>query len=245
MIGTESMLLGDATPAVDVGAPGHVRNDIGRLNEAWVVSMADLSGADVLATFRGHTSRRLDLLRDMDGAAWEAEGFTPAGNDSYGRFMRIRVFDCWLHEQDIRDSVGRPGGDVGTAVELALDEAAAVMGYVVAKRAAAPPGSRVAFDLTGPTARRIFVEVGTGGATARRRRRRAVGAADRRAVDADRRVRPAGGRPCRPVDGPRADRRRRRPRPGRADHRQPRLHDLNAAGEGAGAPAVPDRVLGY
>ena len=161
MIGTESMLLGDATPAVDVGAPGHVRNDIGRLNEAWVVSMADLSGADVLATFRGHTSRRLDLLRDMDGAAWEAEGFTPAGNDSYGRFMRIRVFDCWLHEQDIRDSVGRPGGDVGTAVELALDEAAAVMGYVVAKRAAAPPGSRVAFDLTGPTARRIFVEVGT------------------------------------------------------------------------------------
>lgn len=161
MIGTESMLLGDATPAVDVGAPGHVRNDIGRLNEAWVVSMADLSGADVLATFRGHTSRRLELLRDMDGAAWEAEGFTPAGNDSYGRFMRIRVFDCWLHEQDIRDSVGRPGGDVGTAVELALDEAAAVLGYVVAKRAAAPPGSRVAFDLTGPTARRIFVEVGT------------------------------------------------------------------------------------
>ena len=161
IIGTESMLLGDTTPTVDLGAPDHVRNDIGRLNEAWVVSMADLSGPDVLATFRGHTSRRLDLLRDMDTAAWEAEGFTPAGNDSYGRFMRIRVFDCWLHEQDIRDSVGCPGGDVGTAVELALDEAAAVMGYVVAKRAAAPPGSRVAFDLTGPTARRIFVEVGT------------------------------------------------------------------------------------
>jgi hypothetical protein len=37
-----------------------------------------------------------------------------------------------------------------------------VMGFVVGKQAAAPPGSRVAFDLTGPTARRIFVEVGAG-----------------------------------------------------------------------------------
>ncbi len=162
MIGTESMLLGDATPNVEVGAAPHVRNDIGRVNEVWVVSMADVPPADVLATFRGHTDRRLDALRDMEAGAWNAEGFTPAGNDTYGRFMRIRVFDCWLHEQDIRDAVSRPGGEVGTSVELALDEAASVMGFVVGKRAAAPPGSRVAFDLTGPTARRIFVEVGTG-----------------------------------------------------------------------------------
>jgi len=162
MIGTESMLLGDATPNVEVGAAPHVRNDIGRVNEVWVVSMADVPPADALATFRSHTARRLDALRDMEAGAWNAEGFTPAGNDTYGRFMRIRVFDCWLHEQDIRDAVSRPGGEVGTSVELALDEAASVMGFVVGKRAAAPPGSRVAFDLTGPTARRIFVEVGTG-----------------------------------------------------------------------------------
>ena len=24
----------------------------------------------------------------------------------YGRFMRVRVFDCWMHEQDIRDALG-------------------------------------------------------------------------------------------------------------------------------------------
>ncbi len=225
MIGTESMLLGDATPSVDAGAAPHVRNDIGRVNEVWVVSMADLPPADVLATFRGHTARRLESLRAMDAAAWDAEGFTPAGNDTYGRFMRIRVFDCWLHEQDIRDGVGRPGGEVGTSVELALDEAASVMGFVVGKRAAAPPGSRVAFDLTGPTARRIFVEVGNE-ERPRHRGRRAVGAANRCAVDADRRLRATGRRPHRSVDGPRPDRPRRRPRVGRATDRQPRLHDL-------------------
>ena len=31
---------------------------------------------------------------------------TPAGPDSYGRFMRVRIFDCWMHEHDIRDAIG-------------------------------------------------------------------------------------------------------------------------------------------
>ena len=52
VIGTESMLLGDPAPEVEVTAADHVRNDIGRFNEAWVVSMADLAPAEVLAAFR-------------------------------------------------------------------------------------------------------------------------------------------------------------------------------------------------
>src|SRR5262249_22121517 len=36
MIGTERLLLGDAPPAVDIGDSSHVRNDIGRVNEAWI-----------------------------------------------------------------------------------------------------------------------------------------------------------------------------------------------------------------
>ena len=67
--------------------------------------------------------------------------------------MRIRAFDCWLHEQDIRDAVGRPGGEEGPAAEAALDEIAAALGYVVGKKAGAPQGSRVRFELTGPAAR--------------------------------------------------------------------------------------------
>ena len=40
----------------------------------------------------------------MSQEEWDAESFTPAGKSTYGRFMQIRVFDCWLHEQDIRDA---------------------------------------------------------------------------------------------------------------------------------------------
>ncbi len=162
VVGTESVLLGDSTPDVDVTAADHVRNDIGRFNEAWVVSMAGMEPAEVLAAFRDRVARRREALQATDDAAWSAEGFTPAGPDTYGRFMRIRVFDTWLHEQDVRDAVGRPGGEGGPAAELALDEMAAAMGFVVGKKAAAPPGSRVAIELTGPAARSVLVEVPAG-----------------------------------------------------------------------------------
>jgi uncharacterized protein (TIGR03083 family) len=98
----------------------------------------------------------------MSDEDWNAQSFTPAGPDSYGRFMRIRVFDCWMHEQDIRVALQRPSSDdelAGPASQLSLDEVSATMGFVVGKLAKAPDGSRIHFDLTGPLARSIRVSV--------------------------------------------------------------------------------------
>ena len=105
--------------------------------------------ADVLARFRDDVAQRKEALAAISDEEWDKVGFTPAGQDTYGRFMRIRVFDQWLHELDIRDAVGEPGGDAGPAAELALDEMAVAMGFVVGKKAGAPQGSRVRLDLTG------------------------------------------------------------------------------------------------
>jgi hypothetical protein len=44
-------------------------------------------------------------------------------------------------------------------VALALDEMQAAMGFVVGKKAGAPAGSRVTFDITGPGGRQIHVAV--------------------------------------------------------------------------------------
>ena len=160
IIGTEGMLLGESPDVeIDRAEHPHVRNDIGAFNEQWVQSMRSESPAAVLARFRDFTSRRMAALTAMDDDAWNAEGFTPAGRDTYGRFMRIRTFDCWLHEQDIRDALDRPGGEGGASAALALEEMTAAMGFVVGKRAGAPTGSGVRFELTGGSARRIDVEV--------------------------------------------------------------------------------------
>jgi uncharacterized protein (TIGR03083 family) len=93
---------------------------------------------------------------------WNAPTPTPVGLESFGRFMRVRLFDCWMHEQDIRDGVELPSSDAelrSPAARLSLDEIAATMGFVVGKLGKAPDGSRVAIELTGPLARTIRVAV--------------------------------------------------------------------------------------
>ena len=164
IIGTESFLEGVAPPQpdIDVKALDHVRNDIGAMNECWVRHLSAEPGPSVLERYRAVTDDRREVLPAMSDDDWNATTPTPAGMDSYGRFMRIRVFDCWMHEQDIRMALQRPSSDdelAGPASQLSLDEIAATMGFVVGKLAKAPDGSRIQFDLTGPLARSIRVSV--------------------------------------------------------------------------------------
>jgi uncharacterized protein (TIGR03083 family) len=162
LIGTESMLQGVATPDadIDVSTLKHVRNDIGVMNERWVRKLRGISATDVLDRFRATTVKRREALSGIGDADWNQITATPAGPDTYGRFMRVRDFDCWMHLHDIRDAIARPAVDLaGVAAGLALDEMGASMGFVVGKLGGAPEGSRVAIELTGPLQRSIYVTV--------------------------------------------------------------------------------------
>ena len=117
---------------------------------------------ELLDKFRTTTAERRDALTAMGDAQWNELTATPAGPDSYGRFMRVRIFDCWMHEHDIRDALRQPEVDAvfdGADARLALDEIAASMGFVVGKLGKAPDGSRVRLELTGPLQRTINVAV--------------------------------------------------------------------------------------
>ena len=163
IVGTEAMLAGEPGPSVEIDRDtnAHVRNDIGVFNEQWVESLRAVPPEELLARFRELTGARLATLEAMSDDEWNAESFTPAGKDSFGRFMQIRVFDCWLHEQDIRDAVGRPGHESGLAVDVVLDEMATALGFVVGKKAGATTGQSVTFSLTdgGAVVRELHVEV--------------------------------------------------------------------------------------
>jgi uncharacterized protein (TIGR03083 family) len=161
LIGTESMLAGHPTPpgAADAEASAHVRNDVGRFNELWVAALRGRDTADVLAEFRRVTGERLEALRGRPEDQWDAPSWTPVGQDTYRRFMQIRVFDCWVHEQDVRRAVGRPGHLDGPAAEQAIDEIERALGYIVGKKAGVPNGSRLTIELSGPVRRFIHVAV--------------------------------------------------------------------------------------
>ena len=151
LVGTELMLSGEPTPdsGQDVRSYPHVRNDIGARNEHYVQHFRAQSHAALLARFREVTAARLASLRAMPDEEFHAPAQTPAGEATYARFMRIRVFDCWVHEQDIRDAVGLPGGEDGVCAELSVDEITTALGFVVGKRGGAPDGSAITFELTG------------------------------------------------------------------------------------------------
>ncbi len=161
LVGTERMLAGDSAPEtdVDVKALPHVRNDIAAFNEQWVQALRDEPPAAMLARFREVTARRARQLEEMPQSGFDAPSWTPAGNATYARFMQIRVYDCWMHEQDIRAALGTPGNEDGPAAEGALREAAGALGYIVGKRAAAPDGAVVRIDLGEPLERRLTVLV--------------------------------------------------------------------------------------
>jgi uncharacterized protein (TIGR03083 family) len=159
LIGTESTLLGRSAPDVDPGRPEHVRNDIGGFNEVWVAALSGVPRAEVLARFAEVTDARRQALVAMDEDRFSEPSWTPVGQADYRRFMQIRVFDCWVHEQDVRAAVDRPGHDTGPVVEQAVDEIARALGYIVGKKAGAPDGSSVTFALTGPLARDLHVVV--------------------------------------------------------------------------------------
>jgi uncharacterized protein (TIGR03083 family) len=150
MIGTERMLLGEQPDAAPVDDAPHVRNDIGKANEQWIASYRTRSGKEVLAEFRAVTQRRLDVLRGMSNDDWSREGFTPEGPGPYRQFMAIRVFDCWYHDQDIREALDEPGYLDGPVADLSLGRIPPRgLPYVVGKKAGAPSGSTVVFEVAG------------------------------------------------------------------------------------------------
>jgi len=150
MIGTERMLLGEQPDAPPVDDAAHVKNDIGKANEQWIAGYRARPGKEVLEAFRTITQRRLDQLRALSEDEWNKEGFTPEGPGPYRQFMAIRVFDCWYHDQDIREAIDRPGYLEGPVADLSLGRIPPKgLPYVVGKKAGAPPDSTVVFDVAG------------------------------------------------------------------------------------------------
>jgi uncharacterized protein (TIGR03083 family) len=161
MVGTESSLLGEDSPA-PVSTADHVHNAVGARNEGWVASLRPQSGPALLDKFREVTSRRLRDLRSWPTERFDEVGPSPVGNVPYREFMQVRVMDCWVHEQDMRVATARPGHREGPAAELAVDRLVSAMPFVVGKQAGAPEGSSVCFELTGTPSRRVDVVVRDG-----------------------------------------------------------------------------------
>ncbi|MEZ5279541.1 MAG: maleylpyruvate isomerase family mycothiol-dependent enzyme [Acidimicrobiales bacterium] len=130
----------------------------------WMSQVAELGDDDFLAAYRQVIDTRRAQVDTLGDEQLALPTLTPVGPGDYGRFLAVRVFDFWVHEQDIRVPLGIAGHDSGPAAEQAIDEIESSLGYIVGKKIGLPDGMSISIELTGPVERSMHVAV-TGRAT--------------------------------------------------------------------------------
>ena len=165
LIGFERMLMGEQAPEVEFNRE-HLRNPIGEINEPWIEARRPLPGAQVRDELAEVALARVQALASMSPADFEVVGWSPIGEVPYSVFMQVRVMDMWVHEQDIREVVGRPGGLGGAGERGALAKLLPSLGRAMVKGAGAPEGASLALELTGSVPSRTVLEVVGGRAQA-------------------------------------------------------------------------------
>ncbi len=155
---TEAMVAGEPEPDVDVSHRAHVRHAFGARIEKYVESRRGRDLEEVLDELEERLAERLSVYRS--GSEWsEREVAGPFGTTTWADLLATRTFDIWVHEQDIREAIERPGGLDTAAAALSVSRLFALLPRIVAKDAGIEPGHAVVLDLTGPTVGRAGARV--------------------------------------------------------------------------------------
>ena len=157
LAGSESRLLGRPAPDHTLRDLTHVKNDIGQRNEVLVDWRRSWPGVMVLEEFLEVTGERLRALQGMSEQDFQAETQTPVGPGTVADLIGIRIFDAWVHEQDIRRAVGQAGHLEGPVAEHSTERVARAMPYVVGRKVQPPDGTTVVFRVTGPAGRNLAI----------------------------------------------------------------------------------------
>jgi uncharacterized protein (TIGR03083 family) len=145
----ESVLAGSPEETVAVEEGGHVRGLSGLYTEQGVVARRgrDMGAlADEIEEAAAKRAAELDADPPTDGSVPPPR--TPGGAPwDTERLLTNRPLDVWMHEQDIRRAIGRPGGFDTPAARHTVAIFGKALPMVIGKRVSPPPGTTVAVDV--------------------------------------------------------------------------------------------------
>ena len=147
----EAVLAGEPEEAPSADPTDGASSLISMYTEQGVVARQDRTPAELVAEIRrAATARYARLLSDppTDGRAKPTPIFSGVGWD-WQTLLRNRPLDVWMHEQDVRRAVDRPGGLDSPAAVHVVDYLSESLGYVLAKRAGAPAGTTLVLRVDG------------------------------------------------------------------------------------------------
>jgi len=151
IIGMECEMLGDPRPIHTLPRDlFHVTNEHQRYMEMQVDVRRHHTAPEMTSELEYTIIRRSRQLRN-ESRQPDAKVRGPLGRDqTLEGAMRLRAFDVWVHEQDLRAALGQPGNLDSPGAYIARDMLMSALPKVVAKDAGAPPNSAVVVDVHGP-----------------------------------------------------------------------------------------------
>ncbi len=151
VIGVETVLAGWA-PSLETPPPFEIMSP-------WMEQAAGMSGVDFNTAIADIMAARVVELAALADGVVAAPCITPVGPQTYGDFLRIRVFDMWVHARDIGLPLGVQLPDGGPTATMALDEVHRSMGYIMGKLVGLEDGMSATVHVTGGVERDIHVAV--------------------------------------------------------------------------------------
>ena len=155
------LLRGEPPPALATyGA--HVRNAFGQHMERGVDALRGLPPADLLDDLRTDLEQRLPQMRAMRTDERPTRVVADEHWDAT-ELLRNRAFDAWMHEQDVRRAVTRPGNLSAPGALVTQEMLFGALPVLVARRARAIAGQSLRLESSGALAFTGDVMVGSDG----------------------------------------------------------------------------------
>ncbi|MEV8322529.1 maleylpyruvate isomerase family mycothiol-dependent enzyme [Kitasatospora sp. NPDC056731] len=153
IIAVESELLGDPRPIHSLPRDlRHVTTDFARYIELPVDKRRCHTALEMTSELEYTIIRRSRALRNAKQMPLEPVRW-PGGPNSrdvpYHELLRLRAFDVWVHEQDLRRALDTPGNLDSPAALIARDVLLGLLPKAVAHQAGAPAGTAMVLDVTG------------------------------------------------------------------------------------------------
>ncbi|MFJ5996982.1 maleylpyruvate isomerase family mycothiol-dependent enzyme [Streptomyces sp. NPDC092370] len=151
VIGLDCEMLGDPRPIHSLPRDlFHVTNEHQRYMEMQVDVRRHHTAPEMTSELEYVIIRRNRQLRNESrDPGTKVRG--PHGSDlTLEESMRRHAFDVWVHEQDLRTALGRPGNLDSPGALVARDVLLGELPRVVAEDAQAPRSSAIVFDVHGP-----------------------------------------------------------------------------------------------
>lgn len=163
----ESLLAGGPDETAEVPEAPHITGPLGQFTEIGVITRRDRTPDSIIEEIRAaaETRRQMHAAAPPEDGTASAPGIFGAIGWNQQTLLRNRPLDVWMHEQDIRNAVGRPGGMDRPGAQHTADYLSEGFGFVVGKKVKPAAGTTAVLEVEGSAP--VAVGVGDDGRATR------------------------------------------------------------------------------